>query len=108
MTLTDALTKLEGLAKGASQGTREMLRYEHGGGRAIIYYGDGHSGLLADLYERGDRELFAACSPKTILALVRVARAAQEMKAIDHHGCELEDAENELYAALDELGRVMK
>lgn len=68
------MTDLARLAELARKATPRvgftMARYHHGGARAYIDLDGNGRKLIADFYREGDRELFAACSPDVILALL--------------------------------------
>ena len=111
--LTDALTKLEGLAQKATPGIRTSVNANAGQDHLP------HWQVINESYQRDDEspdplcvsieygcpadaELFAACSRETILALVRVARAAHSMDG------QLTRLPIVMTDALAELERVMK
>ncbi len=70
------LAELRKKAEAATKGPLKINRYEHGGGRM---YREEPRQLVMDTYEEGDREFYAALSPETVLALVEIAEAADEM-----------------------------
>jgi len=73
--MTD-LQQLRELAQKATQLPRQVIRYDHGGGRIYATLPDGSQELIADTYASGDREFIAACSPDRILAMLDVCEAA--------------------------------
>lgn len=74
--MTDILSDLEAKARAATPGPLSVNRYDHGGGRLFIRE---PLQLIADLYDEGNREYYAAFSPSIALKLLKIARAAQEL-----------------------------
>lgn len=80
MTGKEALEELvAGLDGVAPFEERDMMRYEHGGGRLAIIR-DGQRNLVADLYHEADREHFLRCSPDRIRAIATDFAALEETR----------------------------
>lgn len=105
--LDDALTQLEGLAKAATPGPYTVKPSSNCGAR--LHREGIHQSDLA-MEPEADCALFAACSPETILALARVAKAADELDKLMEImlGRDYTARAPAVREALDELGRAMK
>lgn len=75
------IQRLRGLAERATQGPLKLDRYDHGGGRL---YRECPRTLVADFFDEGDREFYAALSPALVLRMLEVAEAAS---AVQRTGC---------------------
>ncbi len=79
--MTIDLDTMERIARAATQDPLTVVRYEHGGGRIFM---EEPRALVADFYQEGDREFYAAASPSTVLEMVAELRALRRrLKAAD-------------------------
>jgi hypothetical protein len=77
--MTINLDTLERIARAATPDPLTVIRYEHGGGRIFL---EEPRTLVADFFNEGDREFYAAASPSTVLEMVAELRALRAVCAV--------------------------
>lgn len=106
--MTLSLSTLENLCKEATHGKWRSCKSIHGNRYRYVQFGKDDTYTTLEI-EPADADFIAGAQPKTVLALLKVCRAAKRLYVELNSPCTaFPDDDGDLDAAEDELGEALK